>query len=253
MKHQASDTNLHSSFPATNWSWVAHAGSQDDAEAQKALALLCEGYWYPIYAFLRGKGHNPHEAEDLAQGFFERILRSNVFAQAKQEKGRLRNYLLTCLQNHVFAEHQAAMARKRGQGATHLPIHLAWAEERFGGEQIEPRHAETPEHSFNRRWWALVIEQAMQRVRDTYAANGELELYTRLAPLIEDGRVTAGIYEKLAHELDVSEQSLRVAMVRLKKRSGESIRRVLQDMVGDRGNVEDELAAMMAGKSHLGL
>ncbi len=248
MSQKHSETSLRGFFPATNWAWVTSASSQDDEEAQKAVALLCEGYWYPIYAFLRGKGHGPHEAEDLAQGFFERILRGNVFAHAKPERGRLRNYLLTCLQNHVFAEYQAATARKRGQGAPHLPIHLAWAEERYGGEQMEPRHEETPEHSFNRRWWALVIEQAMQRVREAYAANGDLELYTRLSPLIEDGRVAAGVYAKLAEELHVSEQSLRVAMVRLKKRTGESIRRVLQELVGEAESAEAELAAMMAGR-----
>lgn len=248
MKHQQSGTRLFSAFPATNWNWVADVGSEAGGKSQQALALLCEGYWYPIYAFLRSKGHAPHDAEDLAQGFFERLIKNNGFAQAQQSKGRLRNFLLAGLQNFVFTEHQSAHALKRGQGAAHLPIHLAWAEERFGGEQLEPRHEDTPEDGFNRRWWALVIEQSMVRVRDHYLAQGKEELFQALSPLLDSGRAEAGSYKALAQRLSMSEPALRVAYVRMKQRVSATVRQVLLETVGDAGAVEEELSAMTAFK-----
>jgi DNA-directed RNA polymerase specialized sigma24 family protein len=238
-------------FPATNWNWVAAlqgAQSPGGESAKDALALLCAGYWYPIYAFLRSKGHTPHEAEDLAQGFFERLLRYDSFASARPEKGRLRNYLLTSLQHFVIGQYQSSQAKKRGQGVTHLPIHLAWAEERFGGENQEPADDSTAERTFNRRWWALIIEQALARVRDSYATRGDLELFHGLSPLLDEGRAAAGSYEKLAQQLQVSEQALRVGLVRLKRRVAEAVRNVVKETVGDDAAVDDELAAMMTGR-----
>ena len=58
-------------FPSTHWSVVfddndvAQAGSV----TQRMLELLCSQYWYPVYAYLRKKGHASHDAQDLTQGF----------------------------------------------------------------------------------------------------------------------------------------------------------------------------------------
>ena len=61
-------------FPTTRWSQVVAAGDRADAEAREALAELCAAYWYPLYAFVRRKGHPPDEAADLVQGTFAILL-----------------------------------------------------------------------------------------------------------------------------------------------------------------------------------
>lgn len=53
----------HDRFPPTHWSVVqAAAGGADDSQAGAAWDELCRAYWFPIYAFLRRRGHDPHEA-----------------------------------------------------------------------------------------------------------------------------------------------------------------------------------------------
>ena len=42
-------------FDTTNWSVVTRASSVDPAQARAALATLCQAYWYPVYAFIRGR------------------------------------------------------------------------------------------------------------------------------------------------------------------------------------------------------
>lgn len=61
-------------FVTTHWSVVLTANRGDTTRAQAALARLCETYWYPLYAFVRRQGHSPHDAQDLTQEFFARLL-----------------------------------------------------------------------------------------------------------------------------------------------------------------------------------
>src|SRR5258707_415396 len=69
-------------FPDTRWSRVALAGSGDCDGGRQALEQLCQSYWQPIYGFLRRKGYSPHDAEDLTQQFFFRLLQRNSVANA---------------------------------------------------------------------------------------------------------------------------------------------------------------------------
>src|SRR5678816_2440537 len=65
-------------FPVTRWSQVMLAGDADAPAAAQALDHLCHVYWPPIYGFLRRKGFAPHDAEDLTQQFFFRLLQHNA-------------------------------------------------------------------------------------------------------------------------------------------------------------------------------
>ena len=92
------------SFLTTHWSVVHRAASTDDPGAQTALAQLCGACWFPIYAYIRRTGKGPHDAEDLTQGFFARLIEKNFLAAADGDKGRLRTFLLTCVQRHLADE-----------------------------------------------------------------------------------------------------------------------------------------------------
>ena len=62
------------SFHTTRWTVVRQATSNADPVARQALATLCETYWSPVYAFIRRSGKSAHDAEDLTQSFFARLL-----------------------------------------------------------------------------------------------------------------------------------------------------------------------------------
>jgi len=67
-------------FASTHWSVVLAAAQTASPEAQSALEKLCRSYWYPLYAYLRRKGHKPPEAEDLTQEFFSsRVITKRIF------------------------------------------------------------------------------------------------------------------------------------------------------------------------------
>src|SRR6516164_2087194 len=90
-----------SSFPSSHWSLIAQAGDSNRDQAQSALTDLCRRYWYPLYAFVRRKVNSIHEAEDVTQGFFAHLIKSELIARADPERGRFRTYLLACCKNYL--------------------------------------------------------------------------------------------------------------------------------------------------------
>src|SRR4051812_42066553 len=79
-------------FQTTQWSVVVRAGRRDDGDAGAALATLCERYWFPVYAYLRRRASDVHEAQDLTQEFFAWLLEKNTLACAAPERGRFRAF-----------------------------------------------------------------------------------------------------------------------------------------------------------------
>ena len=103
------------SFQTTHWTLVVSAGQTEPSEsAQRALAAFCETYWPPLYAFLRHRRYPPADAQDLVQAFFLYLFEKNALERADREKGRLRTFLLTSLQNFLINEHDRKKAIKRG-------------------------------------------------------------------------------------------------------------------------------------------
>jgi hypothetical protein len=56
-------------FATTHWSLVLAAGDVARPQAKAALARLCEKYWYPLYAYVRRRISNIHEAQYLTHAF----------------------------------------------------------------------------------------------------------------------------------------------------------------------------------------
>ena len=108
-------------FPTTHWSQVAHAVNPAAAEARAALAELCGAYWYPIYAFIRRKGHDPDLALDLTQDYFTRLLETDVLASADHRQGRFRAFLRTDCGFFLSHQYERCRALKRGGGKTAQP------------------------------------------------------------------------------------------------------------------------------------
>src|SRR5215211_7621758 len=84
-------------FQQTQWSLVRRAASLDSPDSRVALEALCRTYWSPIYAFIRRQGHSPHDAQDLTQEFFARLLSSKSIVRADPRLGRFRTFLLGAL------------------------------------------------------------------------------------------------------------------------------------------------------------
>src|SRR5213594_1876262 len=107
-------------FKETRWSVILTAKDLNDANSQQAMAALCEQYLYPVYAFIRRKGNTRHDAEDLAQEFFHRLISKEFLRGVDREKGRFRTFLLTAVQRFLCNQWERSQAQKRGGGAVFL-------------------------------------------------------------------------------------------------------------------------------------
>ena len=83
-------------FPTTCWGRILEAGDPAAPEARAALEGLCRDYWYPLYAFVRRKGHDPETAQDLVQGLFADLLERDDLRGLEPQRGRFRSFLMAC-------------------------------------------------------------------------------------------------------------------------------------------------------------
>lgn len=224
-------------FATTRWSLVRAAGGVPGSHARDALGALCESYWFPLYAYVRRQGAGPTDAEDRVQAFFAFVMEGQVFASADPLRGRFRSFLLKSLQNFLHAEHRQATAVKRGGGRVIQSLDSAAAEERY---QLEPASTETPERIFERQWALTLLQTTLQQLRDEYADSGQAVLCTALeAHLRQDESVVP--YAQLAAELGMTEEGIKSAAHRLRKRYRERLRAAVADTLTDEAEIDDEL------------
>lgn len=234
---------LPQTFQTTRWSLVRQANGSVDEEALQALAALCESYWYPVYAYIRRSGHGPHDAEDLTQGFFARLLEKGTLAHADPAKGRLRTFLLTCVQNYLRNEHDRASAQRRG---AHLiaSFDQAWAEQRFAAE---PADHLAPDRLYQRRWALTVLEFTLQVLEQEYSADGKRELFAALRPCLGFTKEKAPNYAEIARRLACSEGAVKTHVFRLRQRWREilfqQVSITLDDPTSD--EIKGELAELL--------
>jgi RNA polymerase sigma-70 factor (ECF subfamily) len=227
------------SFPTTLWTIVLHAALDEHTEARAALTQLCQAYWYPLYSFVRRRGYSPHDAEDVTQEFFARVLEKRVLARVDPALGRFRTFLLASLKNFLANDWDKAQARKRGGGQTIVSLDRENAESRY---QREPAHDMTPERHFERQWALTVLDQVLDDLRDKYRSEGKGDLFEELKAVIIGQPMT---YVDLAARLRRSEGAIKVAAHRLRHRYRELIRARVAATVGEE-DVEDELRQMLA-------
>jgi len=207
-------TGARGSFQTTRWSVVRRAVGADDATASQALAVLCEGYWYPLYAYVRRSGYGPHDAEDLTQGFFTKLLEKNILASADPEKGKLRTFLLACAGHFLADERDRALAKKRGNGLL-TSFDSAAAEERY---LKEPADNLSPDRLFQRRWALTIIESSLELLAEEFKAPGKVEMFGILRPFLGFGADPAQRYEEIATKTGTPIGTLKNQVFRLRKR-----------------------------------
>lgn len=229
-------------FAHTHWSVVLTAGRSDTTQAHVALEKLCRTYWPPIYAFIRRQGNNPHDAQDLTQEFFARLLEKKSLADVDRAKGRFRSFLLASLKHFLANERDKARAQKRGGGQTLIPIDVQSAETSVG---IEPADHVTADKIFERRWALTLLDHVLLRLRDEYASDGKEKLFEQLkVTLTETSRSVP--YAEMAARLEMTEGAVKVSVHRLRQRYREVLRAEIAHTVAGSGEVEDEIRNLFA-------
>lgn len=224
-------------FATTHWSVVLTAGRTDTTRAQNALSKLCSTYWYPLYAYVRRRGHSAHDAQDLTQAFFAQLLERQSVAHADPNRGRFRSFLLGVMNHFLANEWTRAQAQKRGGGVSFLPLQFETAETRYGHE---PADSTTPEQNFERRWALALLEEVLRRLADEYKTEGRAELFAALNPCLVGERATHP-YAELAARLGVNEGTVKSAVHRMRQRYRQLLREEIAHTVAGPGEVDAEL------------
>lgn len=229
-----------SSFLTTRWSVVRAVGEDNLEERHRALTALCEGYWYPLYAFVRRRGHGAEDASDRTQEFFARLLARPGFEGLSPERGRFRAWLLASMKNFLSNERAREHAAKRGGGRVSLSIDFGAADRRF---RLEGEVAETPEGHFERAWALELLERTLAGLEAEYRGRGRGTLFDALRPELT-GETPASGYAERADSLHMTEGAFKVAVHRLRKRYRERLREEIAETVATEEEVEDELRAL---------
>jgi DNA-directed RNA polymerase specialized sigma24 family protein len=231
-------------FATTDWRLIVAARGTDQPVARKALAELCEAYWYPVYALIRQRGHDPEKAADLTQDYFARLLEKRTLSAADPVKGRFRSFLRTDCGYFLADARDRENALKRGGGAVPVSIDARDAE---GRHRFEPVDDLTPERLFDRAWALTVLGRAMDRLAGEYAARGRFALFEHLEPTLSPGP-DAEPYASIAARLGLSLAAVHQAASRLRSR----YRALLREEVGatvdghDKAAVDDEIRDLFA-------
>jgi RNA polymerase sigma-70 factor (ECF subfamily) len=236
----------HGQFATTRWSMVLAAGGDlTSTDTRAALTVLCETYWYPLYAFLRSRGHSAADAEDVTQAFFARLLEKHTVRLADRERGRFRSFLLKSLTHFAANEHDKDAAKKRGGGIPALSLEFENAEGRF---QLEPATDETPEKLFDRRWAITLLDRVLSRLRAEMMRDGKALQFEHLKTYLV-GDLPQVSYAQSAAALSVSEGAVKVAVHRLRRRYRDLVRDEIMQTVSSPEEVEDELQHLWSSVS----
>lgn len=229
-------------FMTTRWTMVLDAAS-DGPQQEAALAQVCRAYWYPVYAFIRRQGSGPEDAQDLTQGFFEKLLRREWLAGIEKRDCRFSTWLLTRVKTHLQNEHRDATAQKRGGESKPVSIELAVIENWFGAEPMTAE--DTPERAFERRWALSVLEAALASLKAFCLEHGKTELFDLLSPFLSR-EPELGEYAAVAQKLGMKENTVAVAVHRLRQHYREAVRAEVAAGLDDKTMIEEELKHLAA-------
>lgn len=229
-------------FATTHWSLVV-SSREDDSDIRRAsLGELCETYWYPLFAYLRRKGHQPDQSADYVQSFFVELIDKDFLEAVSPEKGRFRWFLMSAIKRYVSKELEKQSAKKRGGGRQLFSLDVDDAEQRY---QLEPVEGWTAEKLFDRRWAMAVLQQALKELSDHHEAKGKLELYNALNQTLTGMQMSQQQYEEIGAQFRMTPGAVKVAAMRLR----DKYRRTLQDIVAqtvvENDRIDDELEELL--------
>ena len=224
-------------FATTRWAVVKACIHSERARAKEALAELCHAYWQPIYACIRHHGYSTHDAEDLTQDFFVRLLSGNHLEQLDQAKGRFRAYLSVSLQNFLRDHWRRRWTWRRGRGKTIVSLDVEDAEASYARL---PTTEATPQSLYERQWALTVINHALEQLKIEMSAEKRETLFQHFDAILsaETGNFP---YEETARAMNLTVGALHGALHRWRRRFQILVREEIGRTVLTRAGIEDEL------------
>ena len=242
MSTQAAAGNAPGLFPATRWSVVLAATRAPSPESARAMESLCRAYWYPLYAYVRRSGQSPHDAQDLTQEFFTRLLEHHWLETADRERGRLRTFLIVALKHFLHKEWRRASAQKRGGGHTPVELDTACAESQYA---VDATAQLDPDAAYDRQWALTLLDLTLKRLEAEFASASRTGDFAVLKGCLLAGHGKID-YAEIAARLGLQPGAARVAVHRLRKRFRDIYREEISQTLAEGADLNAELRHLAA-------
>jgi len=227
-------------FATTHWTVVLAAGKRSTPQSDHALEELCRTYWFPLYAYVRRRGHTKEDAEDLTQAFFARFLGKNYFEGLSAERGRFRAFLLASLKHFLANEWDKSQRQKRGGGAAPLSLDWQTADTQF---QIAATKEPSPDKAFDREWAVTLLARVIGRLQAECETDGRGKQFAELKIFLTAGKGALS-HAEAAQKLGMEETAVRVTVHRLRKRYRQLLRDEIAQTLADAADVDEEMRAL---------
>ena len=149
--------------------------SRSPDTGRDTTALLSEvlrRFWWPVYCEVRRRGHDPAESRHLTSVVLSRAADGHSFFRTDDFGGRLRQVVRNELLNVISNPDR---------------IQLTPTQPAVTASETEPREGYDPglvDDPFNRCWGIVILEQALESLREDCRNQGTLEAMKRLEPFL---------------------------------------------------------------------
>jgi RNA polymerase sigma-70 factor (ECF subfamily) len=227
-------------FATTHWTVVLAAGKRHTPQSDGALEELCRTYWFPLYAYVRRRGHTKEDAEDSVQAFFARFLAKNYLEGLSAERGRFRAFLLASLKHFLINEWKKSQRLKRGGGEAKLSLDWETADTKF---QVAATNEPSPDKTFDREWALALLAKVIERLQKECEEDGKAKLFGQLKIFLTTGKDESS-HADAARNLGMDETAVRVAVHRLRKRYRQLLRDEIAQTLAEPADVDEEMRAL---------
>ena len=232
-------------FVTTQWTEILVAGRTNNAAGDAALEKLCRTYWSPLYAFVRRRGYDLHEAQDLTQGFFERLLEKDFMRSVDRNKGKFRSFLLAALDHFLAKDWRRARAQKRGGKMAFISLDDDSPERQY--LQVASRDL-SPEQVFEQQWALTLLNEVLAQLQKEFTEAGKKTVFEETKVFLTGEKRDASCAQ-LAARLGTTEAALKMTVSRMRRRYRELLRAEVARTVGSPEEIDTELRALSAALS----
>ena len=217
------------------------AKRENESAAARGMRDLAEGYWQPLYLYLRKKGESHDDACDSVQSFFQFLVEGESLSYVEREGGKFRSFLMKALDRWRSRVRTREGALKRGGGVEH--VELDGVEElRVAADASESGSAED---TYDRQWAIGLMQRAVEDLREGYSRRGREEWFDVLKAALPGG---SGLtrYDEVALQLETTEGAVKKAVHDLRAAFGDCLREEIRATVRTNEDAEEELRYLIS-------